>query len=160
MVGAGKKSVYQPSHLVSTLWSGMWSDEESKEAENPAVLPNQKSNQTAGWDPGHFLDRIHKSKKSGSLCLRGWGRVKTYIFKNFCFYWIFSDLYLSETYYYHHSLTKCKCTLFSQWTFWDKHNQTARRLYSPKHPLHAKSGCLPVPFVKVSFGCVTFLSNL
>lgn len=129
-------------------------------AESSAVFHNQKLNLATSWGPGPSLHRIHKSEKTGNLCLWGWGRVKTCIFKIFCFYWIFPDLYLSETYYYHHLLTKCKCTLFSLQTFWDKHNQTARRLYSPKHPLHAKSGSLPVPFVKVSFSFVTFLSNL
>ena len=36
------------------------------------------------------------------------------------------------------SLTKCKYTLCSLQTFWDKHNQTARRFYFPKAPFACK----------------------
>lgn len=154
MVAAGKKGVWQPNHHVSQQWSGRQGDWETKAGtrggcvttapENSEMFPTLKPNLATAWDPGHSLSRMWKYYTFSlfptrwviwePLLLRVGGMVKTCVLKFFGFYLI-PDLYLSEPYYYHHLLTKCKHTLFSPKTFWDKYNQTARRFDFSQEPL-------------------------
>lgn len=100
----------------------------------------------------------HSSYYSGA-CFWRWGRGSKHAYSHFFVFIESSLIYISQKPIIIIIPIQNANTLFFLQTFGDKHNQTARRLYSPKYSLHAQYGSFPVPFVKVSFTYATSLSN-